>query len=34
MTLRQLSDLYVERYVRVQKPTTAQAFVYAVNTMN
>ena len=33
MTLRQLADLYLERYVRVEHASTEQAFVWAFNTI-
>ena len=33
MTLRQLADLYLERYVAVERASTAQAFTWAMNTI-
>jgi integrase len=33
MTLRQLADTYLERYVAVERTATAQAFTWALNTI-
>lgn len=33
MTLRQLADTYLERYVRVERASREQAFVWALNTI-
>ena len=33
MTLRQLADVYLERYVDVERASTMQAFTYALNTI-
>ena len=33
MTLRQLADTYLERYVAVERASTAQAFTWAMNTI-
>ena len=33
MTLRQLADTYLERYVAVERASTAQAFTWALNTI-
>lgn len=33
MTLRQLADVYLERYVRVERSATEQAFTWALNTI-